>query len=79
VASEHGATAGIGTALARALADSDVGRAAGLQVASLPVEQRPGQAEAPTPFYQHLHPEKWHSTPMLTREDMPPIAAIERD
>jgi menaquinone-dependent protoporphyrinogen oxidase len=32
--------------LARALADSDVGRAAGLEAASLPVEQRP----APTPY-----------------------------
>jgi menaquinone-dependent protoporphyrinogen oxidase len=41
VASKHGATAEIGTALARALADSDVGRAAGLEAVSLPVEQRP--------------------------------------
>ncbi|MCW2704946.1 MAG: hemG [Blastococcus sp.] len=44
VASKHGATAEIGTALARALADSDVGRAARLEAVSLPVEQRPDPA-----------------------------------
>ena len=44
VASKHGATAEIGTALARALADSDAGRAAGLEAVSLPVEQRPDPA-----------------------------------
>jgi menaquinone-dependent protoporphyrinogen oxidase len=44
VASKHGATAEIGTALARDLADSDVGRAAGLEAICLPVEQRPDPA-----------------------------------
>jgi menaquinone-dependent protoporphyrinogen oxidase len=44
VASKHGATAEIGTALARAIADSDVGRAAGLEAMCLPVEQRPDPA-----------------------------------
>jgi menaquinone-dependent protoporphyrinogen oxidase len=46
VASKHGATAEIGTALARAIADSDGGRAAGLDAMCLPVEQRPD----PAPF-----------------------------
>ena len=46
VASKHGATAEIGTALARAIADSDVGRVAGLDAMCLPVEQRPD----PAPF-----------------------------
>jgi menaquinone-dependent protoporphyrinogen oxidase len=41
VASKHGATAEIGVALARAIAGSDVGRAAGVEATSLPVEQRP--------------------------------------
>jgi menaquinone-dependent protoporphyrinogen oxidase len=41
VASKHGATADIGTALARALADSGTGRAAGLEAVSVPIEQRP--------------------------------------
>jgi menaquinone-dependent protoporphyrinogen oxidase len=44
VASKHGATAEIGAGLARALADSEVGRAAGLEAVSLPVEQRPDPA-----------------------------------
>ena len=45
VASRHGATAEIGTALARALADSGVGRAAVIGAAvCLPVEQRPDPA-----------------------------------
>ena len=44
VASKHGATGEIGTALARALADSDVGRAAGLGALCLPVEQQPDPA-----------------------------------
>ncbi|MCU1613631.1 MAG: hemG [Frankiales bacterium] len=46
VASKHGATGEIAAALARALADSDVGRAAGLTAVSLPAEQQPD----PTPY-----------------------------
>jgi menaquinone-dependent protoporphyrinogen IX oxidase len=41
VASKHGATADIATALARALADSAAGRAVGLGAVSVPIEQRP--------------------------------------
>jgi menaquinone-dependent protoporphyrinogen oxidase len=41
VASKHGTTAEIGTRLARDLADSVAGRAAGLTAVSLPVEQLP--------------------------------------
>jgi menaquinone-dependent protoporphyrinogen oxidase len=41
VASKHGATAEIGAGLARDLADSVAGRAAGLTAVSLPVEQLP--------------------------------------
>jgi menaquinone-dependent protoporphyrinogen oxidase len=41
VASKHEATAEIGAALALAIARSDVGRAAGLEAVSLPVERRP--------------------------------------
>ena len=44
VASKHGATAEIGTALARGLADSAVGPATGLEAVCLPVEQRPDPA-----------------------------------
>jgi menaquinone-dependent protoporphyrinogen oxidase len=44
VASKHGATADIGNALARALADSAPGRAVGLEAMSVPVEQRPDPA-----------------------------------
>lgn len=44
VASKHGATGEIGAALACAIAESDVGRAAGLEAVSLPVEQRPDPA-----------------------------------
>jgi menaquinone-dependent protoporphyrinogen IX oxidase len=44
VASKHGATAEIGEALARALADSVAGRAAGLAAVSIPVEQLPDPA-----------------------------------
>jgi menaquinone-dependent protoporphyrinogen oxidase len=44
VASRHGATAEIGAAMARVLADSDAGRAAGLAAVSLPVEQQPDPA-----------------------------------
>jgi menaquinone-dependent protoporphyrinogen oxidase len=41
VASKHGATAEIGTALSRALADSEAGRVSGLTAVSIPVEQLP--------------------------------------
>jgi menaquinone-dependent protoporphyrinogen oxidase len=41
VASRHGATAEIGTAVARDLEDCDAGRSAGLAAVALPVEQRP--------------------------------------
>jgi menaquinone-dependent protoporphyrinogen oxidase len=41
VASKHGATAEIADGLARALADSAAGRAAGLAAVSIPVEQLP--------------------------------------
>lgn len=41
VASKHGATSEIAAALARTLADSEVGRAAGLTAVSLPAEQQP--------------------------------------
>jgi menaquinone-dependent protoporphyrinogen oxidase len=41
VASKHGATAEIAAGLARALVDSDSGRAAGLSAVSLPAEQLP--------------------------------------
>jgi menaquinone-dependent protoporphyrinogen oxidase len=44
VASKHGATADIGAALARALAQSAPGRAVGLEAMSVPVEQRPDPA-----------------------------------
>jgi menaquinone-dependent protoporphyrinogen oxidase len=44
VASKHGATADIGAALTRALADSSAGRTAGLEVVCLPVERRPDPA-----------------------------------
>jgi menaquinone-dependent protoporphyrinogen IX oxidase len=47
-ASKHGATAEIAVALARALEESDAGRAAGLTAVAQPVEHRPdpGQYEA---------------------------------
>jgi menaquinone-dependent protoporphyrinogen IX oxidase len=44
VASKHGATADIGAALARALAESASGRAGRLDAMSVPVEQRPDPA-----------------------------------
>jgi menaquinone-dependent protoporphyrinogen oxidase len=46
VASKHGATAEIGDALARGLADSPAGRAAGLTGLAVPAQQRPD----PAPF-----------------------------
>jgi menaquinone-dependent protoporphyrinogen oxidase len=45
VASKHGATAELGAALARGLADSSAGRAMGLEAVSVPVEQGPDPAE----------------------------------
>jgi menaquinone-dependent protoporphyrinogen IX oxidase len=44
VASKHGATAEIGAALARALADSASGPAVGLEAMSVPIEQLPDPA-----------------------------------
>jgi hypothetical protein len=44
VASRHGATGEIGHGLARALVESDVGLAAGLEAVCVPVEQRPDPA-----------------------------------
>ena len=43
-ASRHGATREIAAALARALADCDAGRRAGLDAVAVPVEQRPDPA-----------------------------------
>ena len=44
VASRHGSTAEIGTALARAIGECEAGRAAGLVAVGVPVEQRPDPA-----------------------------------
>ena len=46
VASRHGATAEIGAALARSIAESDAGRAAGLAAVPVPADHRPD----PAPF-----------------------------
>jgi len=46
VASKHGATAGIGDALARSMAECPAGRAAGLSAVAVPAQQRPN----PAPF-----------------------------
>jgi len=46
VASRHGATAEIGAALARAIEESDAGRAAGLAAVPMPVDRHPD----PAPF-----------------------------
>jgi menaquinone-dependent protoporphyrinogen oxidase len=44
VASRHGATAEIAVALARSIADSEAGRAAGLSAVTMPADQRPDPA-----------------------------------
>ncbi|MCZ2849752.1 flavodoxin domain-containing protein [Modestobacter sp. VKM Ac-2978] len=45
VASKHGATMELASALARALADSDAGRRHGLSAVALPVERRPNPGD----------------------------------
>ncbi|MGY2066002.1 flavodoxin domain-containing protein [Blastococcus sp. SYSU DS0619] len=44
VASRHGATADVATAIARTLDESDAGRAAGLVAVAVPVQQQPEPA-----------------------------------